>query len=120
MATETPDDADYDPGIHNLLHDSRGNPIDSDYIDKANLEAEVGYDLDDLVPARIGRPSLSDAGDSLQVRFRLPAATRAEAAALAARTARPSHSSRVTPSRHTWPLADPPNAARCARDPRSR
>jgi hypothetical protein len=85
MTTETPDDADYDPGIHNLLHDSRGNLIDSDDIDKVNLEAEVGYDLDDLVPARIGWPSLSDAGDSPQVRFRLPAATRAEAAALAAR-----------------------------------
>jgi hypothetical protein len=70
MTTDTPD---YDPD--DLLHDSRGNLIDSVYIDKVNLEAEVGYDLDDLTPARIGRPSLSDAGDSLQVRFRLPAAT---------------------------------------------
>jgi hypothetical protein len=85
MTTEIPDDADYDPGADDLLHDSRGNLIDSDYIDKVNHEAEVGYDLDDLAPARIGRPSLSEAGDSPQVRFRLPAATRAEAAALAAR-----------------------------------
>jgi hypothetical protein len=85
MITETPDDADYDPDADDLLYDSRGNLIDSDYINKVNLEAEVGYDLDDLAPARIGRPSLSDAGDSPQVRFRLPAATRAEAVALAAR-----------------------------------
>jgi hypothetical protein len=80
MTTETPD---CDPHADDLLHDSRGNLIDSDYIDKVNLEAEVGYDLDDLAPARIGRPSLSDAGDFPQVRFRLPAATRAEVAALA-------------------------------------
>jgi hypothetical protein len=85
MTTETPDDADYDPDADDLLHDSRGNLIDSDYIDKVSLEAEVGYDLDNLAPTRIGRPSLSDAGDSPQVRFRLSAATRAEAAALAAR-----------------------------------
>jgi hypothetical protein len=43
MTTDTPD---YDPD--DLLHDSRGNLIDSVYIDKVNLEAEVGYDLDDL------------------------------------------------------------------------
>ncbi|MGH3795372.1 MAG: hypothetical protein ACRDSP_10815 [Pseudonocardiaceae bacterium] len=85
MNTETPDDADYDPGVDDLLHDAHGNPIDSDYIDKANHEAEVGYDLEELTSARVGRPSLSEAGDSPQVRFRLPAATRAEAAALAAR-----------------------------------
>ncbi len=84
MTTET-DDADYDPGADELLYDSKGNPIDSDYIEKVNYEAEIGYDLADLAPARIGRPSLSEAGDSPQVRFRLPAATRAEAAALAAR-----------------------------------
>jgi hypothetical protein len=64
MTTENPGDVDYDPGIHDLLHDSRGNLIDSDYIDKVNFEAEVGYDLDDLVPARIGRSPLSEAGDS--------------------------------------------------------
>lgn len=85
MTTETPDDADYDPGADELLHDSKGNPIDSDYIDKVNREAEIGYALDDLAPARVGRPSLSEAGDSPQIRFRLPAATRAEADALAAR-----------------------------------
>ncbi|MGH3832102.1 MAG: hypothetical protein ACRDRS_16930 [Pseudonocardiaceae bacterium] len=84
MTTETPDDADYDPGTDELLHDSKGNLIDSDYIDNVNQEAEIGYALDDLVPARVGRPSLSDGGDSPQVRFRLPAATRAEASALAA------------------------------------
>jgi hypothetical protein len=85
MTTETPDDADYDPAVDELLHDTHGNPIDSDYIDKVSYEAEIGYDLGDLAPARIGRPSLSEAGDSPQVRFRLSAATRAEAAALAAR-----------------------------------
>lgn len=85
MTSQTPDDADYDPGVDDLLHDAQGNPIDSDYIDKVNYEAEVGYDLASLAPARAGRPSLSEAGDSPQVRFRLPAATRAEAAALAAR-----------------------------------
>jgi hypothetical protein len=62
MTTETSGDVDYNPGIHDLLHNSCGNLIDSDYIDKVNLKAEVGYDLDDLVPARIGRPSLSNAG----------------------------------------------------------
>ncbi|MGH3943039.1 MAG: hypothetical protein ACRDTG_31335 [Pseudonocardiaceae bacterium] len=85
MTTKTPDDADYDPGVDDLLYDTQGNPIDSDYIDKVSHEAEVGYDPEDLAPARVGRPSLSEAGDSPQVRFRLPAATRAEAAALAAR-----------------------------------
>lgn len=45
MTTETPA---YDPDTADLLHDSRGNLIDSDYIDKAILEAEVDYDLDDL------------------------------------------------------------------------
>lgn len=85
MTNKIPDDADYDPGADVLLHDARGNPVDSDYIDKVNHEAEVGYSVEDLEPARVGRPSLSEAGDSPQVRFRLPAATRAEAAALAAR-----------------------------------
>lgn len=85
MTTKTPDDADYDPGVDDLLHDAHGNPIDSAYIEKVNHEAEVGYDLEGLAPARVGRPSLSEAGDSPQVRFRLPAATRAEAAALATR-----------------------------------
>ncbi len=60
-------------------------PAPDDHSDKVNREAEIGYALDDLAPARVGRPSLSEAGDSPQVRFRLPAATRAEAAALAAR-----------------------------------
>lgn len=60
-------------------------PIDSDYIDRVNREAEIGYELGDRTPARVGRPSLSEAGDSPQVRFRLPADTRAEATALAAR-----------------------------------
>ncbi|MGB6161439.1 MAG: hypothetical protein WBF75_02440 [Pseudonocardiaceae bacterium] len=72
MTTET---SDYDPHADDLLHDSCGNLIDNDYIDKVNLEAEVGYNLDDLAPTRIDRPSLSDAGDSPQVRFCLPAAT---------------------------------------------
>jgi hypothetical protein len=101
MTTETPDDADYDPGADDLLCDAHGNLIDSDYIDKVNYEAEIGYDLDDLAPARVGRPSLSEGGDSSQVRFRIPAATRAEAVELAARKGRPAHSSRVMPSRHT-------------------
>ncbi|MGH3897772.1 MAG: hypothetical protein ACRDTA_05845 [Pseudonocardiaceae bacterium] len=52
---------------------AHGNPIDNDYIDKVNYEAEVGYDLGDLAPARIGRPSPSEAGDSPQVRFRCSA-----------------------------------------------
>ncbi|MGH3922822.1 MAG: hypothetical protein ACRDTT_08145 [Pseudonocardiaceae bacterium] len=85
MTTKSPDDADYDPGVDDLLYDTQGNPIDGDYVDKVSHEAEVGYDLEDLTPAHVGRPSLSEAGDSPQVRFRLPAATRAEAAALAAR-----------------------------------
>ncbi len=84
MTTQIPDDSDYDPGVGNLLRDTKGNPIDSGYLDKVNHEAEIGYDLENLSP-RIGRPSLSDSGDSPQVRFRLPAATRAEAAELAAR-----------------------------------
>ncbi len=73
----TIDEADYDPGTDELLHDSKGNAIDSDYVDNVSCEAEIGYALDDLAPVRIGRPSLSEAGDSPQVRFRLPAATRA-------------------------------------------
>lgn len=85
MTTEISDDAGYDPGVDRMLHDSRDNPIDSDYIDKVSREAEIGYDLEELAPVRVGRPSLSEAGDSPQVRFRLPADTRAEAAALAAR-----------------------------------
>ncbi|MGH3768119.1 MAG: hypothetical protein ACRDS0_12600 [Pseudonocardiaceae bacterium] len=85
MSTCTPNDADYDPAVEKPLHDARGNPIDNDYIENVNREAEIGYDLESVVPARIGRPSLSQAGDSPQVRFRLPAATRAEAEALAAR-----------------------------------
>lgn len=64
MTTDTPD---YDPHADDLLHDSRGNLIDSVYIDKVNLEAEIGYDLDNLAPVRVGRPSLSDAGDSPQI-----------------------------------------------------
>jgi len=85
MTTKIPDNTDYDTAVDELLRDTRGNPIDSDYLDKVSHEADVGYDLEDLVPVRVGRPSLSNAGDSPQVRFRLPAATRAEAAALAAR-----------------------------------
>lgn len=84
MITQAPDNTDYDPGVDDPLHDIQGNPIDRDYIDKVNHEAEVGYDLDSFAPARVGRPSLSDAGDSPQVRFRLPATIWAEAAALAA------------------------------------
>lgn len=83
--TDKAPDADYDPDSARQLHDRKGNVIDSDYLDKISREAESGYDLDDLTPVRVGRPSLSDAGDSPQVRFRLPASTRAEAAALAAR-----------------------------------
>ena len=67
MTTQTPNDADYDLGVDDLLHDAQGNSIDSDYIDKVNHEAEMGYDLDSLAPARVGRPSLSEAGDSPQV-----------------------------------------------------
>lgn len=85
MTAETPDDADYDPTVDELLHDTRGIPIDAEYIDRLSREAEVGYDVEQLAPARVGRPSLSEAGDSPQVRFRLPADTRAEAAELAAR-----------------------------------
>ena len=73
------------PAGDELLRDSRGHLIDADHLDKVTQEAETGYELDELTPARIGRPSLSDVGDSPQVRFRLPAATRAEAAELAAR-----------------------------------
>lgn len=76
--------------IHDVNYATRNNTgkallFTRHYIDKVNHEAEVGYDLEDLAQARVGRPSLSEAGDSPQVRFRLPAATRAEAAALAAR-----------------------------------
>lgn len=84
MTNEIPD-ADYDPRADKQLYDTKGNVIDNDYVDKISGEAEAGYELDDLTPTRVGRPSLSDAGDSPQVRFRLPANTRAEAAALAAR-----------------------------------
>lgn len=84
MTNETPD-ADYDPRVDEPLYDRKGNLIDNEYLDKISREAEAGYEPDDLTPARVGRPSLSDAGDSPQVRFRLPADTRAEAAALAAR-----------------------------------
>lgn len=68
MTTQIPDGADYDPSADELLHDAQGNPIDSDYIDQVNHEAEVGYGLEDLAQARVGRPSLSGAGDSPQVR----------------------------------------------------
>lgn len=85
MSTEIPDGADYDPAVDTLLHDAKGNPIDDAYLENISREAEIGYDLENLAPARVGRPSLSQAGDSPQVRFRLPAATRAEAEALAAR-----------------------------------
>ena len=86
--TETSNNADYDPDREQLLYDSKGNAIDSDYIARVHREAEIGYDLDHLAPIRVGRPSLSQSGDSPQIRFRLPAATRAEAAALAAREGR--------------------------------
>lgn len=76
-------DADYDPDVDELLYDRRGNVIDRDYIHALEREAEIGYDVEDLQPVRVGRPSLSEAGDSPQVRFRLPAGVRAEAAALA-------------------------------------
>ncbi|MBA2325006.1 MAG: hypothetical protein H0V92_13675 [Pseudonocardiales bacterium] len=85
MTSTASDDADYQPGVDESLHDSTGNLIDDDYIDQVSREAEIGYDVEDLEPARVGRPSLSDAGDSPQVRFRLPAATRAEASDVAAR-----------------------------------
>lgn len=85
MSTEAPGDADYDPAVDELLHDAKGNPVDRDYIETVSREAEIGYDLENLTPGRVGRPSLSRTGDSPQVRFRLPAATRAEAEALAAR-----------------------------------
>jgi hypothetical protein len=85
MADDTPDCADYDPHGDEQLRDTRGNVIDTDYIDTVSREAEAGYELDELTPARVGRPSLSDIGDSPQVRFRLPAETRAAAAELAAR-----------------------------------
>jgi hypothetical protein len=61
--------------VDKLLRDTKGNAIDDDYIEKVNQEGEIGYDLDNLVPARVGRPSLSQAGDSPQIRFRLWAAT---------------------------------------------
>lgn len=61
----------------------RGHDLTSD--DEVGSEAEIGYDLERLDPIRVGRPSLSIAGDSPQVRFRLSASTRAEAAEVAAR-----------------------------------
>jgi hypothetical protein len=85
MTSGPDDDADYRPGIDQSLYDSRGNLIDADYVDRVSREAEIGYDVEGLEPVRVGRPSLSDSGDSPQVRFRLPAATRAEAADVAAR-----------------------------------
>lgn len=85
MTSSTPDDAEYDPTIDDVLHDSTGNPIDAAYIDRLDREAEVGYDLEELAHGRGGRPSLSDVGESPQVRFRLPADVRAEATALATR-----------------------------------
>jgi hypothetical protein len=53
--------------VDKLLRDTKGNAIDGDYIEKVNQEGEIGYDLDNLVPARVGRPSLSQAGDSPQI-----------------------------------------------------
>jgi hypothetical protein len=85
MTTGPSNGADYDPEADRTLRDSKGNPITDDYIERIAAEAEIGYDLEALTPARLGRPSLSVSGDSPQVRFRVPAATRAEAAALAAR-----------------------------------
>lgn len=101
MTTAISDDAGYDPGVDRMLHDSRGNPIDSDYIDKVSLEAEIGYALEELAPVRVGRPSLSEAGDSPQIRFRLPADTVPRQRHLPLVRERLSPSSPVTPSRPT-------------------
>jgi hypothetical protein len=62
-----------------LLYDADGNPITEEYIEQLSAEAEIGYDLESLTPIRIGRPSLSDNGDSPQIRVRVPATTRAAA-----------------------------------------
>lgn len=62
---------DFDPATGETLYDSKGNPITREYLDDVSAEAEAGYDLTALTPAR-GRPSLAGQGESPQVRFRLP------------------------------------------------
>jgi hypothetical protein len=73
MSRATKDDSgsDYDPATGETLYDSKGNPITQEYLDEVAAEAEAGYNLSELAPAR-GRPSLAGRGESPQVRFRLP------------------------------------------------
>lgn len=70
---------DYDPTTGEVVRDSKGNPITSEYLDDVTAEAETGYNLSELTPAR-GRPSLTGHGESPQVRFRLSTSLRDRAA----------------------------------------
>ncbi len=73
--------SDYDPANGELLHDEHDTPITTAYLEQAAREAELGYQPDRLILR--GRPSLSNRGDSPQVRFRVPATLRERAQARA-------------------------------------
>src|SRR5487761_786712 len=58
---------DFDPATGETLYDSKGNPITREYLDDVSAEAEAGYDLTALTPAR-GRLTRTSA----RTRCRLP------------------------------------------------
>ncbi|MDR0285140.1 MAG: ribbon-helix-helix domain-containing protein [Propionibacteriaceae bacterium] len=61
----------------------QGRPLDDDYLAELTAEAEAGYEVDEIVRRRGGRPPLGD-GPSLVVPVRL---NPAQSAALTARIA---------------------------------
>src|SRR4051794_6718824 len=75
----------YDPARDELVRDRRGNSITADYLDRAEKEAEAGFDLTQATSIQLGRPPLSSTarGDSPQIRFRVPANVRQQAEDLA-------------------------------------
>jgi CRISPR-associated endonuclease/helicase Cas3 len=52
-----------------------GETITDEMIDALAAEAERGYDPASLRPRRVGRPSLSDEGQSPRIQYRVGAAT---------------------------------------------
>lgn len=68
---------DYDPDAGDELIYLGGKPLTSAYAEQLAEEAERGFDPASLVSLG-GRPSLSDSGDSPQLRFRLAAEKRAK------------------------------------------
>ena len=75
---------DYNPDGGDELIYLNGKPLTNEYAEQLATEAEIGYEPTTLSRLPGGRPSLSAIGDSPQIRFRVPAETRAKVEQIAA------------------------------------